>query len=160
MISNIKGRLILLITFVALGVVGFGLFSLSATTGHSQAVSSVVTASPTTTNTATPTVTSVTGSDYIYQYANVKVDSPLVKEAATRGAITFRAWCNSCHPNGQEGYGPTLWGNNAVMSPAAIFQRVRASDERERARFSQLSPDKLNDIIAYIQAQERAANGN
>ena len=80
------------------------------------------------------------------------------KDAAARGAFTFRAWCNSCHPNGQQGYGPALWGNNIVVTSAAVYHRVRAADERERARFAQLSPEKLNDIIAYIHAQELASN--
>ncbi len=78
--------------------------------------------------------------------------------SAERGVPVFRAWCNSCHPNGQEGYGPALWGNGASWSPETIRNRIRHTSQRERDRFASLSDEKLNDIIAYIQAQQRASN--
>lgn len=80
------------------------------------------------------------------------------ESSAERGAPIFRAWCNSCHPNGQEGYGPALWGNGASWSPETIRNRIRHTSQRERDRFASLSDEKLNDIIAYIQAQQRANN--
>lgn len=148
---------------VAFGLVGLLIVALvvlifSTSPDKTQAASTVVPA--TATKQVLVTATQTLEPTYVYPYSSANSDSYPVKEAATRGAVTFRAWCDSCHPNGQVGYGPALWGNNVVVSPAAVYNRVRAADARERERFSQLSQDKLNDIIAYIQAQERLSMTN
>jgi mono/diheme cytochrome c family protein len=78
---------------------------------------------------------------------------------AARGATAFQAWCNSCHAGGQQGYGPALWGRAAPLTPARIRERIRHEDERERRRFAALSEERLAEIIAYIESQQRAAGG-
>jgi mono/diheme cytochrome c family protein len=70
-----------------------------------------------------------------------------------RGAQAFTVWCNSCHPDGGAGNGPALWGDGQRVSAEAIRRQVRQSSPREVARFTSLSDERLDDIIAYVVAR-------
>ena len=76
--------------------------------------------------------------------------------AAARGARSFAVWCNSCHPNGGAGNGPPLWGDGVALTPERIRAQVRHGSAREVARFTTLSEERLDDIIAFILVQAGA----
>ncbi len=144
---------------IGAGLVVFGLalalLSLSVGTSKPIEVSRAATPPTTLASVIQPTATTVV------VLTATSVPAALIQpEAARRGGQTFTAWCNSCHPNGQEGYGPALWGAGVNITPEIILARVRHSNQRERDRFATLSEEKLSDIIAFIQSQQHASDSN
>jgi mono/diheme cytochrome c family protein len=137
-------------------ILALGLLVFSLMSNPKPQPAKLATASPVALATSQPATT--TGTLALQPTATVGVVTVNAEGAAQPGAALFRTWCNSCHPNGQEGYGPALWGNGANWSPEIIRYRIRHTSPRERDRFATLSDEKLNDIIAYIQAQQRANN--
>lgn len=144
---------------IGAGLVVFGfalvLLSLSISTSKPIEVSRAAT-SPT----GIATVSQPTAMTVVALTATSIPAASIQLEAARRGAQTFTAWCNSCHPNGQEGYGPALWGADVSITPEIILARVRHSNQRERDRFATLSEEKLSDIIAFIQSQQQTSDSS
>lgn len=72
-----------------------------------------------------------------------------LNQKAQRGRIVFQQNCHQCHPGGDGGLGPAL--NNKPAPVWLMKVQVRtglgvmpAFDE------SQIKPDELNDLMAYI----------
>lgn len=150
---------IVVIGLVAAGILFYALSSDKTTAQVATVAPTTIPSTPTTAaDAAALAALTNTPADPTYKYIYANATNDQKQAAAARGTIAFRNWCDSCHPHGQVGYGPALWGNQVVMTPAQVFQRIRLGDDRERSRFAQLSQVELNDIIAYIQEQERVVN--
>lgn len=69
--------------------------------------------------------------------------------SAEAGAKVFAATCDSCHPGGKAGLGPSLKG----VSSQEITKMVReGQDVMPAFSTSQLSDQQLKDIVAYLAA--------
>ena len=67
------------------------------------------------------------------------------------GKAVFDQNCNSCHPNGGSGAGPSLKGRN--LSAQRIENQVRRGGGGMPAfSQSQISDQQLQDLVAYIQS--------
>jgi mono/diheme cytochrome c family protein len=81
--------------------------------------------------------------------------SPGAIEEATpglpRGQAVFARYCNSCHPGGGRGAGPSLIELSPGLSDDLIRDSVRKGRNRMPAyNQSVISDDALTDMIAYI----------
>ena len=68
-----------------------------------------------------------------------------------RGQAVFARYCNTCHPGGGKGAGPSLIERGPGLSDEQIRDSVRNGRNRMPA-YSQtlISDDALTDLIAYI----------
>lgn len=72
---------------------------------------------------------------------------------AARGAEVFARYCNSCHPGGDRGAGPSLIEEGSRLSDGRITRTVRNGDGRMPAfGTNQISDAELPDLIAYIRS--------
>ncbi|MBI4301320.1 MAG: cytochrome c [Chloroflexi bacterium] len=70
---------------------------------------------------------------------------------AAAGKIIFTTNCNVCHPNGQQGVGPSLIGVTSKLTTQQITAQIRNGGGGMPAySTSQISDAQLVDLLAYL----------
>ncbi|MHB1006904.1 MAG: c-type cytochrome [Chloroflexota bacterium] len=71
------------------------------------------------------------------------------------GRQLFQQNCNACHPNGDQGVGPTLHGvgfRGQFPDDASVVQIVANGRGGMPAFGSRLSPQQITDMVAYMRS--------
>ncbi|MDQ6694669.1 MAG: cytochrome c, partial [Chloroflexota bacterium] len=70
---------------------------------------------------------------------------------AAAGGETYARYCNTCHPGGNRGAGPSLIQRSPRMSDEEIRSVIRNGQQRMPGFNAQLiSDDQLTGLVAYI----------
>ncbi len=73
------------------------------------------------------------------------------KGDVTAGKAVFDQSCNSCHPNGGQGAGPTLRGKNLQATRIQTIVR-NGGGGMPAFSASQISDQQLTNLVAYVQS--------